>query len=219
MPTTVPHTAVRATEDFTGRFRDAAQPIVITVGATLEASMHTWTPEFLRGRYGARTVTIQANCRGIPKDITTTFADALELLSSERGHEYSLAQAELTAMLEELASEFRLSGVCGSDPRLAVHFSLHGKGTRTPFLHHDVSDNLRAQIFGRSRLAFLGPHRAKGRESGVSVRIPLPESGTEERMECHIEAGSLLWIPRCWWYTVESLDVSLTLNLLTTSLS
>lgn len=95
-------------------------------------------------------------------------------------------------------------------------------GTYTP-LHYDATHNLLAQVVGCKRVRLFPPHSpslkghiappplgntstltqaaitALGRQ--VDVHTPPP-------LECILEPGDVLFIPRGWWHEVESLTIS-----------
>lgn len=100
-------------------------------------------------------------------------------------------------------------------------------GMHTP-LHHDLPDNLYAQIFGRKRLRLVPRSERRNlypnsRFSAAPNFSPVdtwhpdlerfPRFRRVRPLDCTIEAGECLYIPRLWWHQVESLEVSASLNL------
>lgn len=90
------------------------------------------------------------------------------------------------------------------------------KGTLTPF-HHDLTNNLLVQIFGRKRVKLVPSWEVRRMKNAIhcfSDRSPAEwEQGGDlpPLLECTIGPGDALFLPIGWWHHVESLDVSASL--------
>lgn len=97
-------------------------------------------------------------------------------------------------------------------------------GTVTDY-HIDWVDNLLVQIVGRKRLWLVGPadtprmypsHKFDYRSSISQVDPACPEATpgfAEVRpMECVLEPGDAVYIPRGWWHRVEGIEASINVN-------
>ncbi len=94
-------------------------------------------------------------------------------------------------------------------------------GTFTP-LHHDLTDNLIAQIVGRKRLILVAPSEASrlhNREHVFSALRDLadpatlaghPELAALPLYDVVLEPGQMLFVPVGWWHQVTALDFSVT---------
>ncbi|MCR9163744.1 MAG: cupin-like domain-containing protein [Nannocystaceae bacterium] len=88
-------------------------------------------------------------------------------------------------------------------------------------LHHDTSNILFCQIYGRKRLRLAPPDNpqllqwARGLYSHVDPRDPAPEhaEAAASMFDVVVEPGDALFIPVGWWHHVEALDVSISLAL------
>jgi hypothetical protein len=105
------------------------------------------------------------------------------------------------------------------DPALpdAGFFWLGPAGTVTP-LHHDLTNNLLAQVLGRKRIKLVPMwdtpfvYNHQHCYSMVDCREideeRFPEMRNAQIMELVIEPGELLFIPIGWWHHVEGLEPS-----------
>jgi ribosomal protein L16 Arg81 hydroxylase len=96
------------------------------------------------------------------------------------------------------------------------------EGNYTP-LHHDRTNNMFLQVYGRKRFLLLPPNQTpylyNDREvfSPIDLRkintkkYPLAEKVTP--IEILLEPGDTLFIPIGWWHQVESLDVSISITM------
>jgi len=100
--------------------------------------------------------------------------------------------------------------------RGGTSFWLGPAGTRTP-LHHDTTNILFSQLYGRKRFVLVSPlesallEHARGFYSalgGADEPFPAP------RHEIVLAAGESLFLPVGHWHEVEALDVSISFSLL-----
>lgn len=88
-------------------------------------------------------------------------------------------------------------------------------------LHHDTSNILFCQIYGRKRLRLAPPDNplllplARGLYNHLDPRDPAPEhaEAAASMFDIVVEPGDALFIPVGWWHHVEALDVSISLAL------
>jgi len=97
-------------------------------------------------------------------------------------------------------------------------------GTVTP-LHHDLTNNLIAQVVGRKRIK-LAPSSEVGRlynDAHVFSEIGDLENPNLNRerfarlegarvYDLVLEPGDILFVPFAWWHQVKSLDFSVTIT-------
>jgi hypothetical protein len=92
-------------------------------------------------------------------------------------------------------------------------------GTFTP-LHHDLTNNLMAQIVGRKRILLAPPcetvdlYNERHCHSLADLRHPddprFPDLRNVQWTQCDLAPGEVLFLPVGWWHSVEGLDVSIT---------
>lgn len=110
-----------------------------------------------------------------------------------------------------------LTEIPGSDG----FFWLGPQGTLTPY-HHDLTNNLLAQVVGRKRVrmtpSFETPLMRNWLHCYSSWGLedlpvgPAREKGKPPIVECVLEPGDILFIPVGWWHHVEALDVSVSMS-------
>lgn len=97
------------------------------------------------------------------------------------------------------------------------------KGTFTP-LHHDLTNNMLVQIYGRKKVTLIPALQVDHlyNDQGVYSQIANPHNPQEQQqypqlmettpLQCILNAGDALFIPIGWWHCVESLDVSISVS-------
>ena len=94
-------------------------------------------------------------------------------------------------------------------------------GTTTPF-HHDPTNALLAQVFGRSRVkiapAWDGPLFPEHPPDSSTPDAPTAPAGAPLPLEwpqllrCVVNPGEILFVPVGWWWSVEALEPSATVT-------
>jgi hypothetical protein len=94
-------------------------------------------------------------------------------------------------------------------------------GTITPF-HHDLTNNLMAQVVGRKRvrlapscdMPLMRNHYHVFSQVDGRVAAPSPYAGPDRPriLECILEPGEVLFLPVGWMHFVEGLDVTATVT-------
>jgi hypothetical protein len=100
-------------------------------------------------------------------------------------------------------------------------FWLGPKGSITPF-HHDLTNNLMAQVIGRKRVRLVPPCDTPWMRNMAHVysefrgadppERPNPSLGEPQTLSCTIGPGDLLFLPIGWWHHVEGLEISATMT-------
>ncbi|ACC69307.1 cupin-like domain-containing protein [Paraburkholderia phymatum] len=103
----------------------------------------------------------------------------------------------------------------------AGYFWFGPAGTKTPF-HHDLTNNLMAQVIGRKRVllvpftdtAHMYNHlHCYSQVDGGALDVErFPSFEQAHVIECTLEPGELLFLPIGWWHYVEALDASVTMT-------
>jgi hypothetical protein len=203
-------------------------PVVLTDWVPPWRAFERWTPAYLRERFGAVEVPVtvdrdgdpdydmrhQAHTRSMP---LARFVDLIEGAGAGSNDFYMVANnrvLERTA-LGELLDDVALPPELFSPRALgASALWLGPAGTVTP-LHHDTSNILFCQIFGRKRLRLVPPHETRLCQGARSMYAAVdPErddlAGTLVK-QVELAPGEALFIPVGWWHHVRALDASISL--------
>jgi hypothetical protein len=186
-----------------------------------------WTPEFLASLYPdiKVTVAIKLPQEGVPYTApgeahyrTMQMREFLEMLA--QGAPCYLSQSPLQHF-PGLVRQLRPSALHLSSIK-AVNLWVGG-ATRSG-LHFDYGDNMFAQVHGRKRIFLIAPKFSRfvyqfpdvPSKSRVDPENPdlkrFPRFAKCEVMQCQLEAGDLLFIPRGWWHFVAADDISVSVN-------
>lgn len=218
--------------EFFERYYNANRPVIVTGMLTEWPALSRWNCEHLRTRYGEREVEVQfgrerdpnfeANKGRLTKKMR--FGDYVDLIEQSSptndfymtANNHSLNRRALAELWDDLKP---------LPPYLYPRSPADGflwfgpAGTITPF-HHDLTNNLLAQVVGRKRILLVPLHdtpfmynhlhcfsRVDGKRPNVEVT---PAFANAQLMECTLEPGELLFLPIGWWHFVEAIDVSIT---------
>ncbi|PMS37265.1 Cupin-like domain-containing protein [Trinickia symbiotica] len=219
-------------EEFFERFYYANRPVIIAGMLDEWPALRRWSCAIFRERWGEREVEVQFGRESDPdfeinKGLLTKkmrFGDYVDLIerSSPTNDFYMTASnhslnrralAELWDDLKPLPPYL--------DPRSPDDgFLWFGPaGTITPF-HHDLTNNLLAQVVGRKRILLVPLHdtpfmynhlhcfsTVDGKRPNLEVT---PAFANARFMQCTLEPGELLFLPIGWWHYVEAIEVSIT---------
>jgi ribosomal protein L16 Arg81 hydroxylase len=214
------------------------RPVVVTGWMDDWEALRTWSPKNFRQRFGEVEIEIIANRDKDPyyednceqlrqKILLREFVDTIESAGSTNAV-YLVARNFLLSKPEfaELKNEF----VCPTgvlDPTVIIdrHVKLWmgPGGTVTP-LHHDASNILFGQVYGRKHIKLIPPHDIRkvynDRRCFSAVdlncpdfeRFPLLKEATI--LDVIIGPGEFLFLPVGWWHWVKALEPSISLSFL-----
>src|SRR5260370_2253511 len=140
----------------------------------------------------------------------------LNLVSPSEGIRAHLPQGVVETLLSQLPQ--RTVGLAYA-PNRTVHLWLGTGGTRSGW-HFDFSDNLFWQMFGTKHVLLGDGAEARAfyprsnchYNSRVDADDPdlsrFPRYADATLLDCTLAAGDLLYIPRGWWHSLRSLNVS-----------
>lgn len=217
--------------EFAGYVR-RGQPVVIT-GAMDSWPARKWSPEYFRATYGDRMIpaapvhdgkVVYGAEFGV-RYAEIRFAEWLDALMAGAPPS-SYVMFPLNEALPDLLSDLRVPSFCPAAPWTQTRFWMSPPDTGSP-MHHDLPDNLLAQVIGRKRITLvpsidswrmyrypLTSHLPQcsriDAEKPDPVRYPLFEKARKIVIE--IGPGDLLYLPRLWWHQVRSLDFSVSVN-------
>jgi hypothetical protein len=218
---------------FRREYQAPRRPVILT-GLMDDWPARRWSLDDLRGRYGDRMVTavptqggqVVHSARGGVPYAPVRFGDYLDLLEgAEPPGSYLIFP--VGDVLPELMREFVLPVYCRDAPWFRARFWMSGADTGSP-LHHDVPDNLFAQIFGRKRFVLFAPGETwnlypeppwSGTPNYSRADAERPDYRRFPRLlrarsvTCEVGPGEVLYLPRYWWHQVTTLERSASVNL------
>lgn len=230
----------RTTPDAKEFFRDywaAHRPVVLTDATRSWPALRRWTPAFFRDRFGRHTIEITTGREGDPR-YDPNFAAHRQTIRMDRFID-RVVTAGVSNDLYMVSNNLtmrrpRFRGLL-SDVKPPRHLfePLHANatslwigpaGTVTP-LHHDTTNILFTQIYGRKQIDLVSPHETAllldpidGYYSPIDLdqrsaaRHPALREMLVKRVE--VGPGDALFIPAGWWHRVRALEVSISFTLL-----
>jgi hypothetical protein len=240
----VPHLAVverrpgLGAEEFLERYYAVNRPVILTGEMTDWPALARWTPDYLKTAIGGRVIEFQggraaserferdkeAHRREAPFGV---FMD--QILRQDAGNGTYLTAynsrrnaGALSVLNDDLGFLERFLDRQAASPNGMMWIG--PAGTFTP-LHHDLTNNLIAQIVGRKRIK-LAPAAEIGKlynDQHVFSEIPdlddpdldltrYPRLATLRLYDVLLEPGEILFVPLGWWHQVRSLDFSVTIT-------
>jgi ribosomal protein L16 Arg81 hydroxylase len=227
-----------SSEEFFDRYYATNTPLVIEKRLAGWPAVERWTLAYLVERFGNRVVEVQANRTADPTyemnsdhhKKTMPFREYAALIGNGPNNDYYMTannfshnQKALAELYEELGTLDELLEPPGPTQPLGMLW-LGPAGTVTQ-LHHDLTNNLMAQVVGRKMVKLISPldtpklYNFKHVYSRITdVDDPNIDYGAYPLFKdatifpALLEPGDLLFIPIGWWHHVRSLDVSITLT-------
>lgn len=223
--------------DFIKDYYSQHRPVILKKGVEHWPALHKWTPEYFATQFGQHLVEVQMNRnkdeqfeRHSPllKQTMKMSEFVSKVMSVKASNDFYMTANNATnshQMLQELFLDIGdfadgYSNLALKDERSFLWFG--PKGTFTP-LHHDLTNNMLVQIYGRKKVTLIPalqvPHLYNDHWVFSELndaneidfkKYPLARSITP--VECILNAGEALFIPIGWWHSVESLDVSMSIS-------
>ncbi len=217
--------------EFFDRYFAANRPVIFT-DATEGWPARAWTPESLGERLRGVTIEIASGRDGDPTPDRrldahrekTTFDEYVRRVRAAGtsndvymvANNKNMDRPELRALVADVRIDERLF-----DPERAAggfSFWLGPAGTVTP-LHHDTTNILFHQLYGRKRFILVAPEatalleQSEGFYNGLDAEDGSLEEavGPEALHEVELQPGESLFLPVGWWHHVRALDVSISL--------
>lgn len=224
-------------EEFLARYYAPARPVILTGEMDDWPALELWTPEYLRTTVGAAPVEYQGGRGGDPdfeiyKDNhrrAAPFSAFIDAVSQASGNDAYLTAYNSARNIQALSVLDKDLGFIGKVLSPAVEHP-HGMkwigpaGTLTT-LHHDLTNNLIAQIVGRKRIRLVAAadvgrmynstHVFSDVRSFDDPRLSLERFPLLEDVAAHeivLEPGEALFTPLGWWHEVLALDFSVTVT-------
>ncbi|WP_087087402.1 cupin-like domain-containing protein [Acinetobacter pittii] len=233
----IPSIKAPSFSDFMKDYYSQHRPVILKNGIEHWPALRKWSPEYLALQFGQHLVEVQMNRnkdehfeRHSPslKQKMKMSEFVSKVMSVDASNDFYMTANNATnshQMLQELFLDIDdfAEGYCDLALKDGRSFLWFGpKGTFTP-LHHDLTNNMLVQIYGRKKVTLIpalqvphlyNDHWVFSELSNANKidleKYPLAKSITP--VECILNAGDALFIPIGWWHSVESLDVSISIS-------
>lgn len=220
------------------RYWAAHRPVVFTDATAGWPALRKWTPAYFRRRFGALRIEITDRRDGDPRydqnhrqHVRRVRMDRFidRVVAAGPTNDFYLVSNNFTMRRKELAP---LLADVRPPPALfelplrpeATSLWIGPGGTVTP-LHHDTTNILFCQIYGRKRFELVSPQETAllmdpidGFYSPIDLdrRAESPHPAVRAMLVKTVELapGEALFIPAGWWHRVTALDVSISFSLL-----
>jgi ribosomal protein L16 Arg81 hydroxylase len=222
-------------ELFFERFYGLNQPLVLRDAVQAWPALTRWTPEFLIASVGDQDVQIQSRreqnenyeVESSQHRALAKFPDFIrQVFSGTASNDIYMTAQNGTVngqVLSVLRSDLNpMPGMLDDTVEADRLFYWIGpQGTVTP-LHHDMTNNLMAQVVGRKRVKLIAPdylpyvynhthcYSLVDPENVDTKKFPLFEQ--VKVFEVDLGPGDVLFLPIGWWHHVRSLDPSITIT-------
>jgi hypothetical protein len=224
-------------DEFLGRYYAVNRPVILTGEMTDWPALTLWTPDYLKARVGSRPIQYQGERSNDPRfemdkdahrreEPFDAFIDRIQQPGAGNNayitayNSAGNAQA-LAPLTEDQRPLDRFLDPNGGHPNGMMWIGPAGTFTA---LHHDLTNNLIAQVVGRKRILLL-PAAEVGRLynhqhvfSELTDLENIPDLGRYPRLpgvrayQIDLEPGEILFVPLAWWHQVKALDFSVTLT-------
>lgn len=220
--------------EFLGDYYSTNRPVIISGMMDDWPAMRTWDLDYFSRRFGDRVVEVQLG-RNADEDYeiqrerfigTMPFAELIEKLrSSGVTNDYYMTANNNSVnkkVLPELWDDIiPIPEYLDGSDRLAGFFWLGPAGTITPF-HHDLTNNLLAQVIGRKRVKLTPSwdmplmenlyHVYSRIDGRAAPPAPLPPHDQPQILECILAPGEVLFLPIGCMHFVEGIEISATVS-------
>lgn len=237
MPGAIERRTTPRAEEFFRHYWAAHRPVVLVDALARSPALKKWTPAWFAKRFRDETTEITAGREADPF-YDMNFRDHRKRVRMDRfiasvlaagttndlymvSNNKTMQRPRFRALLADIRAPRDLFEPLRPD---ATSLWIGPAGTVTP-LHHDTTNILFTQIFGRKRIELISPHETallmdpvQGFYSPVELERLTDESHPALRAmlvkSVELGPGESLFIPAGWWHRVTSLSVSISFSLL-----
>lgn len=222
-------------EEFLENYYATNTPVILTGIVRDWKALSLWTPAYLKAKYGEVEVEIQTKRNSDhlyelhvdqhrEKVLMRDYVDMV--FNGDATNDYymvanngNLSKTELKGLLDDI--EMFPEYLDQNDTEGKAFFWLGSAGTVTP-LHHDPTNLIFAQIYGRKTWKIMPPYctpwlyNYTGVFSEVDCENPdgdrYPLFRNVKMIEVTLEPGDAIFMPVGWWHHVRSLDISISMS-------
>jgi hypothetical protein len=224
-------------EQFLERFYAAHRPVILTDEMASWPALTKWSPDYLRNKVGPKVIEYQGGRTKserfeMYKDAhrkQMPFDEYMDLITQNPGNDAyitaynSTRNAEALSVLhEDLRHHDKF--LDGDPARRHGMMWIGPEGTVTS-LHHDLTNNLIAQIVGRKRIKLIPPADTLKMYNHKYVFSMIPDLddpnidlakypllSAARIYDVTLGPGEMLFVPFAWWHQVKALDFSVTIT-------
>ena len=220
-------------EEFQRSSLSLRKPVIITGAMSGWKALSSWNPDYLSKTVGNTQVDVYVSQNGrfgsdLKKGLNylitpmkfSDFMSAILENNKSISNYYYIQTQPITTIFPELVQDIETPNYVDKKFVLAMNLWLGTHGNIS-LLHHDLSNNILAQVSGRKRIllfepkqtSFLYPFPAHSKTPHLSqINIDetdidkFPKFSKAKYIECVLEPGEMLFIPVYWWHQVYSFD-------------
>lgn len=209
--------ATPGADEFYRHYWAAHRPVVLT-DVTDGWPALRWTPAMFRERFGDRTIEITTRGEQRRRMKMARFID-LVVAAGASSDLYMVSNNKTTrkTAFRPLLDEVGPPAALFQPLRPSTTSLWIGPAGTITSLHHDTTNILFCQLYGRKRIELVAPHETAllvgdldGFYNGVDLER-LPRVLVKSTV---LAPGDALFIPAGWWHRVTALDVSISFSLL-----
>ncbi|MCH7351038.1 MULTISPECIES: cupin-like domain-containing protein [unclassified Acinetobacter] len=223
--------------DFIQHYYSRNLPVILTNSVQHWPALQKWSPQYFKQTVGTQEIEVQFNREQDPlfeRNSTqhktqmrmSDFVDLIE--QTQHSNNFYMTANNAKASQSSLAALFQdIDHFHGYTDHTQVYdrsFIWFGpKGAFTP-LHHDLTNNVLVQIYGRKKVTLIPALQTPHLYNDVAVFSKIsdphhpnvlesfPDFAQSSKLECILNEGEALFIPLGWWHCVESLDISMSVS-------
>src|SRR3954454_7270795 len=227
-----------SSDEFLDRYYAANRPVILTGEMSTWPALAKWTPDYLKQAVGSKTIEFQGDRSKsdrfeIHKDAhrrEMPFDQFIDLVSRPSAGNDAYLTAYNSARNTEAISMLHpdlgfLEKFLSREVQQPKGMMWMGPAGTLTSLHHDLTNNLIAQVVGRKRLLVLPAAEVGKLYNHLHVfseisdledpaltldRFPLLEHA--RFTEVTLMPGEMIFMPLAWWHQVRSIDFSVTIT-------
>lgn len=220
-------------EEFLERYYAPSRPVILTGEIAAWPALARWTPQYLRASVGSAPVHYQGERSKnerfeIEKDRhlrTMPFDRFIDMIATDTGNDAYITAYNSGSNAAAMAPLHRDLGLMDKflTPTPGAGMLWIGPAGTVTSLHHDLTNNLIAQIVGRKRLKVVpAAHASKlynhrhvfseipDLEDPALDRTRYPRLAEAKVYDVELAPGEAIFMPVGWWHQVRALDFSVT---------
>lgn len=213
------------------------KPVVLKQGIAHWPALKKWSPQYFADTFGDTEIQVQSNRESDAQfernsnqhRETMRMADYVDKIENAGpSNNYYMTANNTQQNVEAIRPAFDDLGDFGEgyrqltdNPAYSTFFWMGPEGSFTP-LHHDLTNNMLVQIYGRKKVTLIPAMQVPWLYNDLHVysQVNFPEVDLSTHplmenvtpLEVMIEPGDALFIPIGWWHCVHGLEKSISIS-------